>query len=234
MNNVIVATGYVPLKVQHMDQTTFKNLGRSLINTCANAHVPVYSFEDFRYKDCWLAKESPPMVGANPRAPDRFTTDEEHVRSNVVCHQFVEWAWKAYKKCPEADVVVAMTYTVLKQGGFTGKHVRPEHIIEFLNKVKLYKFKDIPFPGITPRGPVDVAGHNWRFCGSTHIWPTKWLREIRREFKDQTRWFIKRVNKTPLDLQIWPLVEQASDLPFRWYKAEYDATQFTSFPGVPK
>ena len=233
MNKVLVVSGYVPLTVRHMDPDRYKRLGRELISICEDTGFPVCMFDDFPYEKCWLAKENPPMVGANPRAEDRFATDEEHARCNVVCNQFVEWAWKAYKENPKTDVIVVLVSTVMKQGAFTGCPVTAQHIQEFLRKVARYDFKDIPFPGMAEKGPIDVYGHNWRFCGSTHIWPTKWLKKIRSMYKCQVREFIDIYHRTPLDLAIWPAVEKGSGsgLPFRFYRAENDATQFTNFPG---
>lgn len=228
MNKICVVTGYVPLNVHHMKPAEFqKHLDdlREAIRGYSSVIVPG------KYEDCWLAKHDPPMVGANPRAEDRFKTDEEHARNNVVCCQFVDWAARAAEDMPQADVIVAMTATILKQGDFTGKRVTPNHIIEFLDRVENYDFLDIPFPGITAsRGPVDPAGHCWRFCGSTHIWPVKWLPHIEKVFKTKTLAFIAKHGKTPLDLQIWPEVEKSAGLPYRFYQAEYDATQFTNFP----
>ena len=127
------------------------------------------------------------MRGANPRAEDRFDTDEQHAKSNIVCNQFVEWGWKSYKERPDVDIIVFMVYTVLRQGDFTGRHVLPGHIFNFLQSVKLDAFEGIPFPGITRGAPIDPRGHNWRFCGSTHIWPVKYLKDIRRSYKEHAR-----------------------------------------------
>lgn len=230
INRVRVVTGYVPLKVQHMNPLEFHEHGDRL-ELAVRDHCKMTVFRDFPYEKCWLAKEDPPRIGGNPRAEDRFASDEEHVRSNVVCNQFVEWAWQAYKKHPKTDVIVAMTYTVMKQGDFTGARVQADHIQDFLERVKTYDFKDVPFPGISS-GQYEPLGHNWRFCGSTHIWPTKWLKKIRHDYKEAVRTYIEVYERTPLDLAIWPLVETNSSVPFRWYQAEYDATQFTNFPGV--
>jgi hypothetical protein len=230
-NRARVVTGYVPLKVKHMDPLQFYDLGQQLEHA-VYGHAGFQCFEKFPYEKCWLAKENPPMVGANPRAEDRFETDEQHAKNNVVCGQFVEWAQMSLDEDPNVDVIVALTYSVLKQGDFTGKRVQPHHIGEFLERVAAYDFVDIPYPGMSDRVPVDVCGHNWRFAGSCHIWPVKWLRQINRCYKIKTLQTIRTFGKTPLDLAIWPMVEADSGLPFRQYKAEYDATQFTNFPGV--
>ena len=228
-NKIRVVTGYVPLTVKHMDPARFAELGNQLRAACIG-----YEFTDFYnypYDSCWLAQENPPMEAANERAHDRFDTVEQHVRNNVVCNQFVDWASKSYANYQNIDVIVVLVRSVLKQGDFTGKRVQPEHIQDFLAKVEHYNFIDIPFPGITPPAPVTVHGNNWRFCGSTHIWPTKWLPEIERSYKFHCREFIRRHGCVPLDLAIWPAVEGKSGLPFRQYSAEYDWTQFTNFPG---
>lgn len=228
MNKIAVVTGYVPLNVQHMNTLEFKDYLQQLEH--AVYPVRMQTYDNYRYAECWLARCNPPMIGANPRAEDRFKTDEDHARNNVVCCQFVDWALQTSRYI-EADVIVAMTATVMKQGDFTGKRVKAEHIQEFLRHVETYDFKDIPFPGITGvRGSVDPVGHNWRFTGAVHIWPVKWLPHIAHVFKIKTLSFIARHGKTPLDLQIWPEVERCSGLPFRFYQAEYDATQFTNFP----
>ena len=229
MSRVRVVTGYVPLTVKHLSPGLYGELGAQLINTCRGAGVDVQVFENFPYEDCWLAKEHPPMRGANPRAEDRFDTDEQHAKSNIVCNQFVEWGWKSYKERPDVDIIVFMVYTVLRQGDFTGRHVLPGHIFNFLQSVKLDAFEGIPFPGITQGAPIDPRGHNWRFCGSTHIWPVKYLKDIRRSYKEHARQVVKECKAIPLDLAVWPLVERDSGLPFHWYQAEYDYTQFTNF-----
>ena len=231
MNKVLVVSGYVPLQVKHLDTAAYRALGDQLKQACNKACIPYHIFEDYPYEKCWLAQDNPPMVGANARATDRFDTDEQHAKSNVVCNQFVQWAWEAYKKHPKVDVIVWFVYSLLRQGDFTGNRITQAHIIDFLHKVQHYKFKDIPFPGISEDRTVNVHGDNWRFCGSTHIWPTKWLKQIRKEYQQCARAFVSQVKATPLDLQVWPTVEAYSDLPFRWYKAEYDTTQLTNFPG---
>lgn len=228
-NNVKVVSGYVPLEVKHIDPEGYARHRDALVGACGGR---MRFFDNFPYSECWLAKHNPPMVGANQRATDRFDTDEQHARSNIVCCQFPEWGLLAAQEDPSIDVVVFLTSTVLKQGDFTGKRCHPEHIVQFLEKVEQYDFQDIPFPGITQVTPVNDHGDNWRFCGSCHIWPTKFLNQINSQFKFEALRFIRRVGKTPLDLHIWPAVEQNSKLPYRWYQAEYDYTQFTNFPGV--
>ena len=104
------------------------------------------------------------------------------------------------------------------------------YALAFVEAVQMYPFNDIPFPGITGRDPWLPHGNNWRFCGSTHVWPVKWLEAIHKSYCYNLRHFVHEYDCVPLDLAIWPLVEHSSGLPFKWYRAEYDNTQLRNFP----
>ena len=162
----------------------------------------------FRIRIAGSRRKTRRCAGPTRARHDRFDTDEQHAKSNVVCNQFVEWGWKSYKEDPLVDVIVFMVYTVLRQGAFTGKSVQSDHIRDFLKRVEAYRFDDIPFPGITTGEPIDPNWHNWRFCGSTHIWPVRWLKEIRKCYKETALRTMKKCEAVPLDLAVWPQVER--------------------------
>ena len=228
MNNVAVVSAFVPLDVKHLTQDQYQEYGRQLKEACGNrAHF----FNPFPFDQCWLANERVPMVPATETPADRYTSAEAHVRSHIVQHNRTEWAKMAAWEDPSIDTIVWLDFAILKQGDFTGKRVTKDHVREFLEKVEKWTPNSIPCPGIEPRKPVNVHGNNRRFCGSTHIWPVKFLGQIDRTYKAKCRQFIYCHGCVPLDLAIWPMVEQDSGLPFRWYQAEYDATQLTNFPG---
>jgi len=224
-NTVKVVTAYVDLGLTKRPSEQFHVLGRRLVACCPNIRV----FDNFPFEDCWTVKDGlakyPP---ANPRAEDRFATTEEHLRSNLIQHCPVQWVHRAAAEDPEPDVFVWIGYSVLKQGDFTGKPVREADIQGFLEQVKSYDFKDIPFPGITAKGPANPFGDNWRFCGSVVIFPRLYLHQMVRMYQDRLHKFVAKYKAIPLDLAIWPDVERF--LPFRFYQAEYDRTQFTNFP----
>lgn len=225
---VKVVTAYVDLGLTKRPPESFHALGAKLIACCPSIRV----FRDFPFDQCWLNKENaawyPP---ANERAPDRFANYEEHWRSNVLQHTPVQWVEMAAAEDPEPDVFVWIGYSVFKQGGWNARPVRQEDVCEFLTRAGNYKFDDIPFPGIAEKTPVLPHGNNWRFCGSTVIFPRAYLAQMVKSYKYEARAFLRRHNAIPLDLAIWPAVEQNSGLPFRFYQAEYDRTQFTGFPG---
>ncbi len=83
-------------------------------------------------------------------------------------------------------------------------------------------------PGITAKATVEPYGDNWRFCGSTIIVPAPHVGPLYEAYKRATIVFIREYRAVPLDLAIWPMVEE--QYPINWYQGEYDHTQLTNFP----
>lgn len=228
-NKVKLVTAYVDLGLTKRPSEEFHALGNRLINA---AWPHVRAFTDFPYQRCWVASAVHYEVpAANARAEDRFATDTEHVRSNIIQHSPVQWLSLAAAEDPAPDVFVWLGYSILKQGDFTGKRLQEQHVVDFLAKVAKYPFSDIPIPSIRPWEPVSVHGDNWQYVGSTVIAPRRFLPAMTGSYKYEAREFIRRHKCIPLDLAIWPSVVEKSGLPFRPYAAEYDATQLTNFPG---
>lgn len=227
MTKVKVVSAFVPLKVKHLSEDQYHDFGAQLEAACTGR---ARFFRGFRFEACWLYGENPPGVPATETPKDRYETDQDFVNSNIVQHSRTQWALMAAAEDPSIDVIVWLDYGILKQGDFTGKRLQSHHVTEFLDRIEGWEPSYIPFPGITdPPSPVIPHGNNWRFCGSTHIWPVKYLKQIDHSYKFHTRNFIYNHKCTPLDLAIWPKVERHSGLPFRWYPAEYDYTQLTGF-----
>lgn len=224
-----VVTAFVPLKVKHLSADTYHEYGTQLAAACGDRFR---FFDNFPLEDCWLSKEHPPLIPASETPADRYETREDHARSNIVQHSRTQWALAALAEDPGVDVMVWLDLAIMKQGVWRNNKIVHEHVVKFLEAVEKLPSGIIPFPGIEERKPVDPIGNNWRFCGSTHIWPVEFLPQIDRSYKFYTREFIRKNNTTPLDLAIWPTVEERSGLPFRWYKAEYDATQLTNLRSV--
>ncbi|HET7641170.1 MAG TPA: hypothetical protein VFK47_20850 [Ktedonobacteraceae bacterium] len=225
-----VVTAYVPLNVKHLDAAKYHEYGERLKAACDGRLI---WFDNWPLTDCWLYKEVTDPEQYSPATPtpeDRYEKPSDHTKSNIVQHSRTQWALLAKDVEPDVDVVVWLDLAILKQGAFTGKQITEDHVREFLKKVESYPYNDIPFPGIEEKKEVLPHGNNWRFCGSTHIWPVKWLNEIDHQYRFYTKEFIRRHSAMPLDLAIWPAVEEKSGLPFKWYKAEYDYTQLTEFP----
>lgn len=238
MNEVIVVSSYIPLPVRHLTEEQYRALGGRLA-----AASSAYRFHLFEHslEECWLHSEPGlPWVPAYPPPADRYATPEDNIRSHIIQHNRTEWALAAARQYPDANVIVWFDYGLLKQDAGGQNSITDAHVREFLYRVAHYPFeRTMPFPGILSRRPVEPFGHNWRFCGSVHIWPVKWLAAIDRVYKESLRRFIQRYNRVPLDLAIWPEVEEVctshdtdpgTRVPFHWYQGEYNASQLTGFP----
>lgn len=227
MNKVKVISAYVPLDVKHLTTGAYHELGDRLFDAVGRENVRF--FDQQPLDRCWSYQMLKDLSPATDTPADRYASPRDHVKSHIVQHTRTQWAMRAFEET-SADVIVWLDLGILKQGNHTGNLISREDVQHFVAKVENYDFNDIPFPGIEPKGRYNPLGNNWRFCGSTHIWPTKWLPHIHRSYRFNLQRYVRQHNRAPLDLAIWPLVEENSGLPFRWYKAEYDRTQLTEFP----
>lgn len=233
---VSVCTGYVPLEVRHLTKDQYMaygdRLGRAV---CAGGAT--FSLIETKLDACWLTQwlrdEAPghTFPPANDVPADRYATPQHMVLSNIVQHQRTTWL----RQCasiiyPDADVLVWLDLGILKQGDWTGKPVTEDVVTKFCEKLSLMETLDvIPFPGIWPKGEIADFGANWRFVGSTHIVPKKFLSMVDFAYKIECQDFIRRTKTIPLDLPIWAWTERnwMPMLPFRQYAANHDATQLT-------
>ena len=227
-------TAYVPLEVKHLTRQQYAALGNGLVSALGDK---IKVFYDYPLEDCWLyryMKEHvmPDLPPATEVPSDRYATPHHMVLSNIVQHQRTAWAMMAAAAEPRVDVWVWLDYGVLKQGDWTGRPVTEQIIAEFIGRIEaMERMNYIPFPGIWEKGVPSDTGANWRFVGSTHIWPKRYLPAIDRSYNWECRRFIQRTSTVPIDLPIWAYTELNSGLPFRQYAANHDATQFTGFPG---
>ncbi len=236
---VKIVTAYVPLQVRHLTGDQYRDYGRQLAAAVAEAHddVTMTVFDNYPIERCWLTGwlEGRPYYPPATEVPaDRYATPLHMVASNIVQHNRTDWAVQELTQDESvgaaADVYVWLDLAIMKQGGWTGKPVTAEVVTDFCNRLQRKRYLvDIPFPGIWDRGEISDTGANWRFCGSTHVWPARYLREIDQLYKFNCRRFIDGTRTIPLDLPIWAMTER-SPLPFHWYAANHDATQLTNFP----
>ena len=196
------------------------------------------AFNPFPLEECWLYKwlaerDWLDLLPATLAAPDRYPTVQLFQRSNIIQHSRCQWLCMAADEDPQCDVLVWMDYALRKQGWQWDGHpgVEEHHITEFLGKIEESRFQDIPFAGIWEKTPIDPTGDHWRFCGSLHVIPRSWLAYVRWFYEFECRRWIETYKTVPLDLPIWALVEQNTSLPFRWYRANHDASQLLNFPG---
>lgn len=226
-----VVTAYVPLPVKHLTPMQYLDLGVRIQNVC-KAKAQWLCFEH-KLELCWAYDLCTGLPPNNPVPADRYDTPEINVMSNIVQHNRTTWAMQAMQEFPDIDVWVWFDFGLLKQGFWKNNPITEATVARFLDRVADTKTMNcIPFPGIADKATVYPTGNNWRFCGSTHIWPKAYLPAIDAAYKGVLRDWVKAYKTVPLDLPIWALVENLhNELPFRWYPAEYDATQLDNYPG---
>ena len=233
-SDVVVVSGFVPLRVKHPIYKRYHEFWARLVQACAPYTATAFR-HDLAECDYYVFRNLPP---AYPAPSDRYETDADFVASNVVQHQRLTWARRASELFPDAKTIVWLDYGIMKQGMDGELAITAEIIREFLDKVAAYPFDhSMPFPGINPnREPIKPFGHNWRFCGSTHIWPVKWLPVLQNAYQRTLCAYIGQYGCLPLDLAIWPDVEKLclaeGSVPFQFYPGEYDRRQLTGFPEV--
>ena len=225
MNKVKVVSAFVPLQVKHLTQTQYHEYGSKLRDACGGR---LHVFEH-PLSECW-AYQFRHLQPATATPADRYETPQDHVNSHIVQHNRTLWALRTLAEYPDTDILVWLDYGILKQGQWNGKPVTEQHVADFIVALEHKNLDHIPFPGIEPMKQLDPFGNNWRFCGSTHIWPRQWISKINLCYRESLEAFVHMHACLPLDLAIWPMVEFNSGLPFRQYKADYDATQLTELP----
>lgn len=231
MLKVKAVTAFVPLNVKHLNPEQYKALGDQLVAAVGPENIRV--FNDYPLEACTFAAFAGYPHIDKRLYEDRYDDPLEMSRSSVVQHNRTSWAMMAAAEEPDVDVWVWIDYGVLKQGDFTGKPVTGEAIRHFLEAVAEGSVDDVPFPGIWEERKVADHEANWRFCGSTHVWPKKHLQAIHAVYLTEVHLFLHRTGCLPYDMTVWAAVERTGCAPFRQYLANHDATQFTNFIAMP-
>lgn len=227
MLKVKAVTAFVPLGVQNLTAGEYKALGDQLVEAVGHDNIVV--FNDFPFEACtFFGRADTPHI--DPRDyPDRYARKLDMSRSSVVQHNRTSWAMIASQQQPDVDVWVWLDYGVMKQGAFTGRPVQAASIRDFMAAVAHGSTDDVPYPGIWEERQVADQDANWRFCGSTHIWPKRHLEAIHRTYLTEVELFLQRTGCLPYDMTIWAAVERTGCAPFRQYRANHDNTQFSNF-----
>ena len=231
-------TAFVPLDPApiHFKPEQYHAYAASIANAAGEGRFR--AFNPYPLEECWLYQwlESKGWLDLPPAtapAADRYPTAQLFQRSNIIQHSRCQWLCAAAEEDPGCDVFVWMDYAIRKQGHSWEGHpgVEEQHITDFLVKIENSSFQDIPFAGIWDKGPIADAGDNWRFVGSLHVIPRTWLAYVRWFYEYECRRWVETKKTVPLDLPIWAGLELHSSIPFRFYRANHDASQLTEFPG---
>lgn len=224
---VTIVTGYVPdaFPARHLSQQQFAELGERLVEAIGPGRM---SRMRTPWDECWAAeivRKNPGILPscANPPA-DRFATPGDMVRSNVVLLQRFLWLAWAAEDLPPDDTVAWIEWSVMKQTGVTAEVLRG-----FVEAVDRDPPTAITCPGCWPVSLVNDSDAHWRFVGSCFLMPARMAAPLFTAVKFIATMRAEITGRLSWDMNTLAIVELASVLPFQWYPAGHDATQFTRY-----
>lgn len=216
-----LVTAYVPIIGHPRGVEEYGELGEKL------SGVPVRKKAFYqRVEDTWLAQ----YLRLLPNRPSWSTGDNEDKNSlayHCVQHEKTAWIRQAAAEYDD-DVFVWVDYGIFHQPG-----VCNEAIYKFMEGLD---DKAIYAPGCWPKenGVINPFAPCWRFCGSVLAVPRFFIDKLDDEVKHQAKATIAILQNVEWEVNTWARVEQKSSLPWCWYKANHDVTQFTDCPTLKR
>lgn len=224
--SVVAVTGFVPdaFPARHLSPEQFAGLGQRLRDALGSRLV----VHERAWGDCWAAemvRRIPDLLPscANPPA-DRFATPGDMVRSNVVLLERFRWLAETTATLGPGDTVVWIEWSILKQAGVT-----PEILRAFLDAVERDPPAAITGPGCWPLSPIDDREAHWRFVGSCLVVPARLAGDLYSAVVGVVLTRTATTRRLSWDMNSLAYVELLGVLPFAWYPAGHDETQFTRY-----
>lgn len=215
-----LVTGYVPIPNHTRGPEVYGELGERL------GGVPVRKAAFYqRVEDTWLYKfvRSLPTL---PRASEHDNPAKNTLAYHCVQHQKTEWLLAAVEKYPDDDVYVWVDYGIFHQPGISN-----EAIFNFMERVK---DDAIYAPGCWDKpAVVESATPCWRFCGSVLAVPRKFVPMLHFACMRTAMKHIRQTNNVEWEINTWARVEKKDKLPWRWYPADHNVSQFDNLPREP-
>jgi hypothetical protein len=219
---VAVVTGYVEIPGHPRSREAYDRLGRLFDDLRA---APVQLFR-CAVEDCWLFEHvhGDGAVGVRHATADNPTKNSRAY--HVVQHQKTEWLAAAATADPSFDVLVWMDYGIAHQPGVTA-----EVVDAFLRRVRADA--TITIPGAWPWARGIVEQPDWRFLGSSLVVARELAEAFHETVRSVTLERLSRDRFVTWEVNDWAEVECRAVLPIRWYQADHNASQFTSYPRPP-
>lgn len=232
----LIVTGFVPdaFPARHLSQDQFRALGERLRAALGGK---LRAFET-PFRDCWAARDILRDDYGNERADllpscanppaDRFATPQDMVRSNVVLLQRFAWLWSAFIERQDTEVLAWVEFSALKQSGVT------EAVLQrfAVDLERLPPFHGVCAPGCWPLSPIDDSEAHWRFVGSCFVVHRDYTRRLYDAVRGVATTRARVTNRISWDMNTLAFVELLNAIPFRWYRANHDETQFVNYAGA--
>lgn len=211
-----LVTAYVPIAGHPRSAQVYGELGEKL------GGVPVRKKAFYQeVGSTWLAE----YLKLLPERPSWSTGDNPEKNSlayHCVQHEKIAWLKQAAAEYDD-DVFVWVDYGIFHQPG-----VCNEAIVRFMDSLDA---DTIYAPGCWS-APVHVDSNApcWRFCGSVLAVPRRYVERLDQEIGDQARATVAITRNVEWEVNTWARAEAKSTLPWRWYQADHDASQFLNCP----
>ena len=211
-----LVTGYAPIKDHPRSAEEYGGLGERL------AAVPVRKAAFYqRVEETWLWKfvRSLPTV---PKVSEGDNPAKNTLAYHCVNHQKTEWLLAAVEKYPDDDVYVWVDYGIFHQPDVTS-----EAIFKFVESLD---DKAIYAPGCWDKSIVQSAAPCWRFCGSVLAVPKQFVPMLHFACVRTAMKHIRATNNVEWEINTWARVEKKDTLPWCWYHADHNGSQFWNAP----
>ncbi len=215
---VVVVTGYVEIPGHPRTHDEYARLGQLLSDVRA---APVRFFES-AVENCWLFAH---VRGEGIAHATAGNPAKNSLAYHVVQHQKTAWLAEAADADPAADVLVWIDYGIAHQG------IAAESIDTFLSRIR--SDVEIAIPGAWERSNGTAEYPDWRFLGSSLVIARQLARPFHDAVREATLDRLARDRYVTWEVNDWAEVERRGLLPIRWYQADHNGTQFSSYPGAP-
>ena len=221
-----IVTGYVPdaFPAKHLSQAQFRSLGERLKVAAGDCLVQFETPFDQCWVPRWMRIDNLRPSCANPPA-DRFAKPQDMVRSNAVLLQRFYWLMQAMQADPHADVFAWVEWSALKQTNVTEDVIR--QFARDLQEVK--PFDGVCAGGCWPMGPINDSEAHWRFVGSCFVVHADWVPNLLDAIQEVVSTRTKLTGRLSWDMNTLAFVELLGVIPFKWFAANHDETQFLNY-----
>ncbi len=144
---------------------------------------------------------------------------------HCITHEKTEWLRQAVEEYPEFDIYVWIDY-----GAFHLPGMNIQSVVDFTERLD---DKHVYMPGWLDKNPVVDDACNWRFCGTMFAVPKRFVAQFDTEVKAMAREHVSRGRNVEWEVNTWARLEDRTDLPIHWYKAQHTVSMFDNFEPAP-
>jgi hypothetical protein len=215
-----LVTGYIPIEGHPRTPEMYGALGEKL----GGVPVPKAAFYQ-RVEETWLRKYASSLLFP-PKISEGDNPAKNTLAYHCTNHQKTEWLLNAVEKYPDEDWYVWVDYGIFSQPGISN-----QIIYEMFERLIQTPPDKIYIPGCWDKSSIiESATPCWRFCGSMFAVPKKFVPMLHYACVKTAFKHVRATNNIEWEINTLARIEKHERLPFHWYRADHNGTQFTNFP----